>query len=138
MFFQYMFIRISMYSMESFLNIIPLFAYVSANPLVLSSVSILNPGIILKSEKVNEKNMDTIYCRKCQIQCIMDRDTQHCYDCDVCVRKLDHHCSVVRRCITRKNLCLFIGMVVGFILIYIFSLINLVIYFIGTYRRIKK
>ena len=105
---------------------------------IYTALITLNPGIILKSEKVNEKNMDTIYCRKCQIQCIMERDTQHCYDCDVCVRKLDHHCSVVRRCITRKNLCLFIGMVVGFILIYIFSLINLVIYFIGTYRRIKK
>ena len=106
--------------------------------LIYTALIILNPGIIIKSEKADDKNMDTIYCRKCQIQFIMDRETQHCYDCDICIKKLDHHCSVVRKCITRKNFWLFIGMIVGFVLIYVFSLINLVIYLLGNYKRLKN
>ena len=98
----------------------------------------INPGIIIKSEKPKDKNTDTIHCRRCQIQLIMDRDTQHCYDCEACVKKLDHHCSVVRRCITRKNFLLFIGMIVGFIVLYIFSLINLILYLLGNYKRLKN
>ena len=62
----------------------------------------------------------------------------HCYDCNVCVKKLDHHCTVVRKCITKKNFWLFVGMVATFMIIYIFSLINLIFYLVGYYKRIKK
>ena len=103
-----------------------------------TALIIINPGIIIKSEKPKDKNTDTLYCRRCKIQIIMDRDTQHCYDCEVCVKKLDHHCSVVRKCITRKNCFLFIGMIVGFIVLYIFSLITLVLYLLGNYKRLTN
>ena len=105
---------------------------------IYTALITINPGIIIKSEKPKDKNQDTLYCRRCQIQIIMDRDTQHCYDCDICVKKLDHHCSVVRRCITRKNFLLFIGMIAAFIILYIFSLINLVLYLLGNYKRLKN
>ena len=105
---------------------------------VLYTVLILiNPGIIIKNEKADDNHKDTMFCRKCKIYILMDKDTQHCYDCNVCVRKLDHHCTVVRRCITTKNFWMFIAMIVAFILIYIFSLINLVFYLVGKYKNMK-
>mmetsp|Transcript_43287 Transcript_43287/g.135503 ORF Transcript_43287/g.135503 Transcript_43287/m.135503 type:complete len:152 (+) Transcript_43287:376-831(+) len=32
---------------------------------------------------------------------------QHCYDCDVCVEDLDHHCPWSGKCIGRRNLVYF-------------------------------
>ena len=106
--------------------------------LVYTALILINPGIIIKNEQPNEKHNDLILCRKCNIYTLMERNTEHCYDCKVCVRKLDHHCSVVRRCITNRNFWFFVSMIVCFILIYIFSLINLIFYFVGSYRKIKK
>ena len=105
---------------------------------IYTALIMLNPGIVIKNQKINKQSMDFIYCRKCKMYSLTERNTQHCYDCEVCVKKLDHHCSVVRRCITNKNFWLFVGMIVGFVLIYIYSLINLVIYLLGNYKKLKN
>ena len=104
--------------------------------IVYTSLILINPGIVIKSEIPSDKK-NTIYCRKCHLYCLMDRGTQHCYDCNVCVQKLDHHCTVVRRCITSKNFLLFVAMIALFVLIYIFFLICLIFYLIGSFKRIK-
>ena len=104
---------------------------------IYTALILINPGIIIKNEKADEKHRDVMLCRKCKLYILMESNTQHCYDCKVCVRKLDHHCTVVRRCITNRNFWLFVGMVVAFILIYIFSLVNLIFYLVGRYKKIK-
>ena len=103
-----------------------------------TALIILNPGIIIKNEKIDDNHKDLIYCRKCKIHVLMEKNTEHCVDCDVCVKKLDHHCSVVKRCITNRNFLLFVGMVVLFILIYIFSLVYLILYLVGSYKHLKN
>ena len=103
-----------------------------------TALIILNPGIIIKNEKIDDNHKELIYCRKCKIHVLMEKNTEHCVDCDVCVKKLDHHCSVVKRCITNRNFLLFVGMVVLFILIYIFSLVNLILYLVGSYKHLKN
>ena len=101
-----------------------------------SLLILLNPGIIIKNKKGYKNNG---YCDKCNIYYIPDENITHCPLCDVCVKKLDHHCHVVRKCITKNNLIIFILMVTNFILIYIFSLINVILYFIDYYKkRIRK
>ena len=105
--------------------------------LIYTALITINPGIVIKNEK-REGNEGIFFCRRCKIYTVMMRNTQHCYDCDVCVRKLDHHCTVVRRCITNRNFWLFVGMIAAFILIYVFSLVNIIIYAVGSFRKFKK
>lgn len=40
----------------------------------------------------------------------------HCYDCDRCCRRYDHHCPVLGNCIGKRNTCSFYGVVAFFIL----------------------
>ena len=105
---------------------------------VYTALIFINPGIIIKSEKPKDKNSHFIFCKKCKLYVSMERNTEHCYDCNVCVRKLDHHCSVVRRCITNRNFWLFVGMIAIFMLIYVFSLVLLILYLVGSYKKMKK
>ena len=105
--------------------------------ILYTGLAILNPGILIKNEISNDPHNNG-YCKRCNIYYLIDRNTMHCYDCNVCVTKLDHHCTVVRKSITKKNFWMFVGMIVAFILIYIFSLINLVFYLVRYYKRIKK
>lgn len=45
------------------------------------------------------------YCVPCRI--IREPGTKHCYYCDVCIYKMDHHCPWIGKCVGRDNLCLF-------------------------------
>ena len=61
-------------------------------------------------------------CAKCRLARIMTPDhlfelpnppeaLVHCSMCDICVLKLDHHCGVFDKCITRSNIFCFHGTV---------------------------
>ena len=103
--------------------------------IIYNSLILLNPGIVITNQKGYNH---TGYCKRCNVYFLPENNVFHCYDCDICVKKLDHHCSVVRKCITKKNLILFISMIVSFILLYVYSVFNLVFYLIGNYKNIKK
>ena len=105
--------------------------------LTYTALITINPGIIIKNEKPDD-NKKFILCRRCNIYTVREKNTMHCYDCDVCVKKLDHHCTVVRRCITNRNFWLFVGMIVMFILIYIFALVNIIFFAIKGIKKYKK
>jgi hypothetical protein len=100
-----------------------------------SVIALLNPGIIIRSEK-GHKHIG--YCKKCNLFFLPEENIYHCFDCNVCVKQLDHHCSVVRKCITKKNFVYFILMIVSFVLVYVYSLINLIFFLIDYYQKIKK
>ena len=95
----------------------------------------LNPGIVLQNEK---GFVHTGYCKVCDICFIPEKNVSHCSCCNICMRNIDHHCSVVRKCITKRNIFFFFAMVGNFILLYVFSLFNLIFFLIDYYRRIKK
>ena len=44
-------------------------------------------------------------CSQCHV--LRGRGTQHCYDCGLCVRELDHHCPWSGRCIGTGNIAAF-------------------------------
>jgi palmitoyltransferase ZDHHC9/14/18 len=41
-------------------------------------------------------------CTLCNV--VRPPGVTHCYDCDVCVEELDHHCPWTGKCIGKKNL----------------------------------
>jgi palmitoyltransferase ZDHHC9/14/18 len=46
-----------------------------------------------------------IPCSRCEMS--RPVGASHCYDCEVCVKDLDHHCPWTGKCIGRKNLYFF-------------------------------
>lgn len=81
-------------------------------------VALVNPGVAnqeqnlklpQKSEKSEKKltawyrrGLGNRYCDKCKIIQLMG--TVHCYDCDVCVLEMDHHCPWTGKCIGKGNI----------------------------------
>ena len=99
---------------------------------VLYSLTVfINPGIILETPKNNKADC---FCRKCNIY-YENKKVSHCIDCDVCIEGRDHHCVFIRKCIAKNNLITFWGMVFSFISIYIFSLVNMIIYLIHYFKK---
>ena len=65
---------------------------------------LINPGIVLKNEKDYKH---TGFCSKCNIYYLPEEIIEHCPSCEICVRKLDHHCHAIRKCITKNNIAVF-------------------------------
>lgn len=103
--------------------------------IIYNALIFLNPGIVITSQK---GYTHTGYCKICNIYFLPENYVSHCFSCNVCVKRLDHHCSVVRKCITKKNFILFIAMIVNFVLLYVYSLVNIVYYVIDFYNKKKK
>ena len=125
----YLFIKLELWKLIIY-NILLLLLCLNYNALI-----ILNPGIIIKSQK---GYMHTGYCKKCNIYFIPENNLYHCYDCDICVRNIDHHCTVVSKCITKKNFILFISMIVIFVIYYVYTLVNLIFFCVDFFKKKKK
>ena len=52
---------------------------------------------------------------------------EHCRECGVCVERMDHHCGFFDRCIGKKNLCLFYGVIAGFMCNMSFIMISVMV-----------
>ena len=101
-----------------------------------SILILINPGIVIRSKK-GEKG--DIYCNICNIYYLPEENIKHCKECNICVRNIDHHCQVVNRCITKRNLIIFFFMVTNFIVVYGSSVVQIIIICIDYYKKkIKK
>ena len=93
---------------------------------------LINQGIIIKTKKGYKHKG---FCSKCNIYYIPEEDIYHCANCNICVKKYDHHCHIIRKCITKRNIILFFLMVGNFLLIYFFFLINFIIYIYYYFKK---
>ena len=75
--------------------------------------SLINPGIPPKKYFLENFNMEQsdinhyVICRKCKIIMDLDKGTEHCIDCDICIIGNDHHCQWTSKCIGKNNLIMF-------------------------------
>ena len=94
--------------------IIPLNIFISITSSILTFI--INPGIIYSDKKNNEK----IYCDDCKfLYPKSNKKMEHCFICNICVSKLDHHCDVIGKCVGKNNTILFLIFVLssfGFII----------------------
>lgn len=65
------------------------------------------------------------YCSKCKFYVKKNNYVYHCFDCDICIEKHDHHCPWTGHCIGKNNYYTFVIFVTFsfFIIIYIASAI---------------
>lgn len=67
-----------------------------------------DPGVVL-SEYESDLDEDTegksTLCSQCLI--FRDRTIEHCDDCGLCMKNLDHHCIFTGKCIAENNLICF-------------------------------
>jgi len=125
---KYLYSKIEHWKQLTF-NILLLILFIFYSLLIL-----INPGIVIRHQKGHKH---TAYCSICNIYFIPEENITHCNECGVCVKRVDHHCYVVRKCITRRNMVFFIIMFMSFILVYLFSIYNIIVFFIKYYKEKK-
>mmetsp|Transcript_34063 Transcript_34063/g.30831 ORF Transcript_34063/g.30831 Transcript_34063/m.30831 type:complete len:170 (+) Transcript_34063:192-701(+) len=71
-----------------------------------SMVALKNPGIASAlnpdDPEISRFEGHRDFCATCRI--VRDKDTAHCYDCNVCISGYDHHCPWTGKCIGKGNL----------------------------------
>ena len=65
------------------------------------------------------------FCDACKIWINMDKNTAHCFDCNVCVEGYDHHCPWTGKCIGKKNLNYFYTFLISILLVFAFFVVSL-------------
>jgi hypothetical protein len=112
--------------------------------LILTTIT--NPGVVTKkyflenyeAEKTIIKNFRV--CRKCNIVMDLDKGTEHCVECGICVMNNDHHCPWTSKCVGKKNLWIFNCFLISLgahIIYLVFALVSLAIYS-GSINKNKK
>lgn len=75
-----------------------------------------DPGIVFSDDDgraVDEERAELasspapLMCSQCKVP--RPASASHCYECNLCVDKLDHHCPWTGKCIGKKNLYFFYG-----------------------------
>jgi palmitoyltransferase ZDHHC9/14/18/palmitoyltransferase len=70
----------------------------------------INPGIVLNKQRDMENQS---YCDKCQVYFNPNNKVSHCNLCGVCVEGIDHHCVWVGKCVGKKNIKTFYGLLIS-------------------------
>ena len=71
-----------------------------------SYTSLINPGYPKNTEerKNGLPRKNYYYCERCKFYIKKNTSTTHCYECDICIEKQDHHCPWTGHCIGKNNL----------------------------------
>ena len=71
---------------------------------------LINPGIVLTKQRDIENQS---YCNKCQVYFNPNNKVLHCNFCGVCIEGMDHHCVWVGKCVGKKNIKTFYGLLIS-------------------------
>jgi hypothetical protein len=88
---------------------------------------LVNPGIPKYDENaiMGQPREKYRFCDACKIWINMDKNTAHCFDCNVCVEGYDHHCPWTGKCIGKKNLNYFYTFLISILLVFAFFVVSL-------------
>ena len=98
----------------------------------------LNPGIpspdnfsknYLKTIKKEDRKFFQV-CEICNIIVDCDDDVRHCTECNICVKKMDHHCYWTGKCIAKNNYLTFQLFTFTTLLYYVWYAIVFVVWYI--------
>ena len=94
-----------------------------------SYTALINPGFPKHDleSKTGEPRGKFRWCGACKIWISIEKKTNHCFDCGICVEGYDHHCPWTSKCIGRRNLIsfyIFISCIFFIIFYLIIALIN--------------
>lgn len=82
-----------------------------------------DPGVVLSEYECDldeDTQGNTTLCNKCLI--FRDSSIEHCDDCGLCMKNLDHHCIFTGKCIAGNNLFCFYAFLVSVFGFFGFSL----------------
>ena len=90
---------------ESNSQTITLIALYALTKILLAATCLKNPGYLEKSKNVSfirlvEKFDPNMLCPTCEVICTSE--SRHCYICNRCVERFDHHCQWINNCIGIK------------------------------------
>ena len=88
---------------------------------------LINPGIPKYDENAitGQPREKYRFCNACKIWINMDKNTAHCFDCNVCVEGYDHHCPWTGKCIGKKNLTYFYVFLISILLVFAYFVLSL-------------
>ena len=75
--------------------------------IAFSAAACSDPGIVFREPGLEGRDEEgpppgMRYCALCDLH--RPKEAYHCYDCEVCVLELDHHCPWTGKCIGNRNL----------------------------------
>jgi hypothetical protein len=87
--------------------------------------ALINPGFPKHDidSITGEPRKKFYYCNICKIWANLEKKTQHCPDCNICVEGNDHHCPWTGKCIGQKNLKSFIIFVCSVFVLFVYLII---------------
>ena len=91
----------------------------------LERAALIHPGTEIS--KIQDKDKYS-FCNKCKIYYDPHEKVGHCSLCNVCIKKLDHHCVWVGKCVGKYNLWAFYEMIIAVGIFYIYIIICVIIY----------
>ena len=91
----------------------------------LNRTALINPGI-----EINKIQDDIHYkfCQFCKIYYNPDEKVYHCRLCNVCIKRLDHHCVWIGKCVGKFNICSFYEMIIVVAILYLYIIICVIIF----------
>ena len=99
--------------------------------LILTTIT--NPGVVTKKYYLENYKADkTIIknfriCRKCNIVMDLDKGTEHCVECGICIMNNDHHCPWTSKCVGKGNIFYFYGMLTMVSIVFAYVIFALII-----------
>ena len=83
-------------------------------------IFLINPGFPKHDldSRTGEPRSKFRFCGECKMWVNIEKKTNHCFDCNICVEGYDHHCPWTGKCIGKKNANLFYVFVISVLFIF--------------------
>ena len=102
-------------------------------------IFLANPGMpeINENSILGQPRNKYKYCRECKIWVDIDKNVEHCFDCNICVEGYDHHCPWTGKCIGDKNIYCFYIFVASILISFFYMVLSLT-FASSKYERIRR